>query len=184
MSRTRSKKDHATPKARLSDLEAKARQAGVEVLALEAMARTADREAQAIQTESVATWAAGVRLRAAQARLKMARVTEALAEARAEAAVPEVLTPVRVQLAREAEFARALTFASRALGFVELLVPKRIANEELGDAAETILRLVEQRRPQWQVYLKVVTTIFWVLFNAFRTSGRRAAVRKTAKRKG
>jgi hypothetical protein len=76
-----------------------------------------------------------------------------------------------------------LLHASRALGFIELLVPKRIADEELGDAAEALLRLIEQRRPRWQVYLKVVTTIFWVLLNAFRASGRRV-VRRTAKRKG
>ncbi len=38
--------------------------------------------------------------------------------------------------------------------------------------------------PPWQVYLKVATTIFWVLLNAFRSSGRRAVTRKTSRKKG
>jgi hypothetical protein len=70
------------------------------------------------------------------------------------------------------------------LGLVEVLVPKRIADEELGDAMEIIDRMIEQRRPPSHVYLKVATTIFWVLLHAFRASGRRAVARKTLKKKG
>jgi hypothetical protein len=73
---------------------------------------------------------------------------------------------------------RSLARASRALGWVELLVPRRIADEQIGDAVEVIVRLIEARRSTWCVYLKVVTTIFWAIFDAVRASGRRAVVRK------
>jgi hypothetical protein len=84
--------------------------------------------------------------------------------------------------AREAQEAqvrvtRAILFANCALGWVELLVPRRIADEEIGDALEVIRRLVEQRRPAWCVYVKVMTTVGWALFNAVRSSGRRVAER-------
>ena len=46
----------------------------------------------------------------------------------------------------------------RVLGFTEVLVPKRIADEELGDAMEIIVRMRQQCHP-WLVYLKVATTI-------------------------
>jgi hypothetical protein len=42
---------------------------------------------------------------------------------------------------------RTLGRANRALQFAELLVPKRIATEELGDAMEQILRMIQQGHP-------------------------------------
>lgn len=66
-----------------------------------------------------------------------------------------------------------LARATRALNIIERLVDKRIADEEIGDAAEGILRMVEQGRPPRHIYLKVVTTIFWVLVHALRASGLR-----------
>jgi hypothetical protein len=71
-----------------------------------------------------------------------------------------------------------------ALRFVERLVPQWIADEEFGDASEVIAQMIEQQRPRWQVYLKVMTTIFWVFVNAFRVYARRAIAPKTLKKKG
>lgn len=92
--------------------------------------------------------------------------------------------PSTVASGASRQAARTLQRVRRALGFIELLIPKRVADEELGDAMEIIVRLVEQSRPAWQIYFKLASTILWVLLNAFRASGRRAARSKTIKGKG
>ncbi len=93
-------------------------------------------------------------------------------------AVAEQAFRIAALAAAEMQGQKSLMRVSRALGVVELLVPRRIANEELGDAMEVIVRLVKQRRPSWQVCLKVATTVCWVVFNALRFSGQRAVSRK------
>lgn len=63
------------------------------------------------------------------------------------------------------------TAASRArkiLGALELVLPRRITNEEIGDCLETIEKLRELRRPAWAVYTKIASTIFWTLINTCR----------------
>jgi hypothetical protein len=45
-------------------------------------------------------------------------------------------------------------------------VPKRLADEEIGDALESIARLARERRPKWQIYLKAASAAFFVLLNA------------------
>jgi len=52
--------------------------------------------------------------------------------------------------------------------FVSLLVPRRLANEELGDALEVINREIAKRRPRWRIWLKVGTTLFWITINSLR----------------
>ncbi len=44
--------------------------------------------------------------------------------------------------------------------------------------------MVEHGSPPWHVYIKLATTIFWVLLHAVRASGRSAVARKTVKKKG
>ncbi|MFP2905950.1 hypothetical protein ACLESD_13010 [Pyxidicoccus sp. 3LFB2] len=58
--------------------------------------------------------------------------------------------------------ARSLHRATSALDFLGTLVPKRIANEEIGDALEQIHAMVKARRPRWFITIKVSTTFFWV----------------------
>ncbi len=81
----------------------------------------------------------------------------------------------------------APVMAPRAVGvaqlLIELLVPKQIADEEIGDAMEYIARMIHQRRPPWQIYLKMASTVFWVVRNAYRASGLRIAKKPTPKRK-
>ncbi len=68
-----------------------------------------------------------------------------------------------------------LARASRALGYLELFISdKRTTDEEIGDAIEIIERLVKEQRPAWQVWLKVATTVLWVLLHAYRAHGRAA----------
>jgi Fe2+ transport system protein B len=65
--------------------------------------------------------------------------------------------------------------ASKALELLEALVPRRIANEEIGDAQEFIHRMASAHRPGWMIYLKVVTTYFWILTHAVAAAITRAA---------
>jgi len=51
------------------------------------------------------------------------------------------------------------------LGFVEGMIPKRIAKEELGDAEEYMRA---PGRTRLQIYLKLVSTVFFVGLNALR----------------
>ncbi len=57
---------------------------------------------------------------------------------------------------------------ARGFDFIELLVPKRVAAEEIGDAMELIARLLREGGPAWQIYLKAITTAFFVLLNGVR----------------
>ncbi len=65
--------------------------------------------------------------------------------------------------------------ARKALDLLEALVPRRIANEEIGDAQEYIHRMVEARRPRWMIYVKVATTFFWTLTHSVLESLTRVA---------
>ena len=57
---------------------------------------------------------------------------------------------------------RVVRKAACALDFLSAIVPKRIANEEIGDALEQIHAMATARRPRWFIYVKVATTFFWV----------------------
>lgn len=63
---------------------------------------------------------------------------------------------------------RALGFGQSTLTFLSLLLPKRLANEDIGDALETMRALACQGCSSWQIVLKTVTTAFWVSLNALR----------------
>lgn len=52
---------------------------------------------------------------------------------------------------------------------VDLLVPKRLSNEEIGDAVECINRmLMDPAYKPWKIWLKVATTWIWIAVNAVR----------------
>jgi hypothetical protein len=70
---------------------------------------------------------------------------------------------------------RVIDQASKALDLLEALVPRRIANEEIGDAQEYIHRMVKAHRPRWMIYLKVGTTYFWILTHSLMATITRAA---------
>lgn len=59
-------------------------------------------------------------------------------------------------------------YAARLLDLVSLIVPRRLAQEEIGDALERTHRLASLGRPRWEIWLKVSTTVFWVLVNSLR----------------
>jgi hypothetical protein len=47
-----------------------------------------------------------------------------------------------------------------------LLLPFRVANEDLGDYIEVLHHLKAQNAPAWKVYLRTFTAIFWTGINA------------------
>ncbi|MBK9516195.1 MAG: hypothetical protein IPO09_02355 [Anaeromyxobacter sp.] len=57
----------------------------------------------------------------------------------------------------------ATVSAERVFGWLELVVPRRIADEQLGDALEVVHQLVRAGRPRSHVRAKVAATAFWVL---------------------
>lgn len=99
-----------------------------------------------------------------------------------------LLTRVRgfFQLQRRAAGTRTASAAVSALDFLSMLVPKRIANEEIGDALEQINAMVRARRPRWFINVKVATTFFWVTVHTLLHYAERVAgiIGKTTGGKG
>src|SRR5262245_57754751 len=49
---------------------------------------------------------------------------------------------------------------------IDPLVPKRVASEEIGDAMELIVKRLKGSEPVWQTYVKLATTIVWILLHS------------------
>lgn len=60
---------------------------------------------------------------------------------------------------------RARKLSRKVFSIVEMLVPKRLAREELGDAEEY---MHSADRTAGQIFLKMVTTVIWILVNTAR----------------
>jgi hypothetical protein len=57
---------------------------------------------------------------------------------------------------------RIAASARRTFGIVSALLPKQVADEELGDdVLEDIDRRIADRRPAWEVRLKIGGAVFW-----------------------
>ena len=63
---------------------------------------------------------------------------------------------------------RALQDAGRVFSALELVLPKRIVAEEVGDALEVVGRLHQEGSSAWKMYLKLASTVFWISINAVR----------------
>lgn len=50
--------------------------------------------------------------------------------------------------------------------FLELLLPSRVMREDAGDAREIIVRLCETHGPRWKIYLKMLSSVLWILLSA------------------
>ncbi|WP_434390607.1 hypothetical protein [Melittangium boletus] len=71
--------------------------------------------------------------------------------------------------------------AEIALDLLSALVPKRIATEEVGDALEYINKMRAMKKPSWLVFLKVVSTFWWVIIHTLlHYTERIAGIMKTA----
>ena len=58
--------------------------------------------------------------------------------------------------------------AERIFDLVAIAVPRRVRDEEIGDALEDIRRRALTGRPVWQIYAKTASTIIWILINSIR----------------
>lgn len=68
----------------------------------------------------------------------------------------------------------------RALELLQVLVPKRIADEEVGDALEVISTLIAGQPSRWTrvlVWVKVATTYLWTIFHALRERTKAADIK-------
>ena len=59
-----------------------------------------------------------------------------------------------------------LRIVASSFGFVSMLLPTRLANEEFGDALEDIHRRADKGDPVWHLYLVMVSAIFWAFVHA------------------
>ncbi len=84
-----------------------------------------------------------------------------------------VLNPERVQLGdfsrarirKQLAAERAARRAERSFNTLSSFLPKRLCNEEIGDALEDITRRVREGQPVWQLYAKMLSTWVWVLWH-------------------
>jgi hypothetical protein len=57
---------------------------------------------------------------------------------------------------------------NRTFRFVSALVPKRLADEQIGDALELMAEHLKRSSARWPIYWRLAVTIFWLLVNALR----------------
>ncbi len=55
---------------------------------------------------------------------------------------------------------------ARMFDVFSLILPTRLANEEIGDAMEDIERRIARGCPAWHVWVKIISTMFWALAHA------------------
>jgi hypothetical protein len=58
--------------------------------------------------------------------------------------------------------------ASAVLDFCSLLLPSRVADEQLGDLLETVHEMVADGQASWRIYLRTASGIAWTFYNAAR----------------
>jgi hypothetical protein len=71
-------------------------------------------------------------------------------------------------LRRRYQTARATTTAIRILTWCEALLPKRLRDEDLGDALEDLARFARQGRSRAQILAKALTTVLVLFVNGVR----------------
>ena len=62
-----------------------------------------------------------------------------------------------------------MQMTATSLRWIEALVPKRIRNEEIGDALQDLHDMItdpNRRHVRWAVRWKIVSTWFWLLWHA------------------
>ena len=82
-------------------------------------------------------------------------------------AEPEISTPA-LELPNQRLVQERLGTVEKVFRVVELFAPKRVTDEELGDAREEINALVDRNARACEVWLKVASTIGWLAVNVAR----------------
>ncbi len=73
----------------------------------------------------------------------------------------DVARPLAV-LATVPEQAELLLEARRLFDAMSAHLPQRISAEELGDALESLQKMVKQGQPRWKLQARILSTLFWV----------------------
>jgi hypothetical protein len=63
---------------------------------------------------------------------------------------------------------RTMLRVERTFSFLSAFVPKRLADEQIGDALELMAEHLERSTALWPIYRLLMVTVFWVLVNALR----------------
>jgi hypothetical protein len=63
---------------------------------------------------------------------------------------------------------RTMLHVDRAFRFLELILPRRISSEEIGDALEVMAEHFKRSPARWPAYVKLVTTIIFIVINTVR----------------
>jgi hypothetical protein len=78
--------------------------------------------------------------------------------------------------------AQAMPAPASIVDFAGLLLPRRLANEELGDALEDIQARHERGEAEWRLYLIVLSAIFWAYWHAVWFGWRQFNAKSTERR--
>ncbi|WP_437982942.1 hypothetical protein [Sorangium sp. So ce117] len=86
----------------------------------------------------------------------------------------------KLPVERAASAQSAIILIERTFAVVSVCVPKRIADEEIGDACEIVVEHFKRSSALWPAYWKLVTVVLWVMVNTigycfFRLRGSRKA---------
>lgn len=86
---------------------------------------------------------------------------------------PQVLTPVlgdevMAVATRPVDLPSPQTGAERVFSWLAILAPRQVWQQETGDALEVIAAMRREGCPEWKVKVKIISTVFWVFFNAIR----------------
>jgi hypothetical protein len=83
----------------------------------------------------------------------------------------EAQTALATRIVREYSVSVKAAQARQVFDWLEVVFPRRVTSEEIGDALEIIHGLAtdpECSRPGLKIAVKTVTTIFWVVLNSIR----------------
>ena len=74
----------------------------------------------------------------------------------------------REQAAKERRDQRTMLRVDETFRFISRLMPKRVSDEEIGDALELIAEQLQRSTTCWPVCWIVATTLFWLVVNTAR----------------
>ncbi|PTL82157.1 hypothetical protein [Vitiosangium sp. GDMCC 1.1324] len=77
-------------------------------------------------------------------------------------AVARTETAEPTALAKSPDLPELLLETLRLFDAVGAHIPRRISDEELGDALEAIHKMVQEGQPRWRIQVRILSTLFWV----------------------
>lgn len=66
------------------------------------------------------------------------------------------------------DLSQALGLSQRVFEMTALVLPRRLAMEDLGDAQEALAALAKSGCPAWKLRVKILSTVFWLAIKTIR----------------